>query len=235
MASSMSATARLDPARRLSPFSHRAAAGVLMPFMATFSCLRCGRAWQTRGPDDLEGLVAAVAQTASARPARMAFGGWLRAGVGRASRGQPRAIGSASATGASRALPASAMDRRRGDAGLPPRRGPRRMTIGISVAAPTRMARSTTSPGRWSSTPPRSGSTRCRSRGEIVRAGCRDRLVVAVVGRQGELWCYDAVPETLDEARRRLVAAWACGRTFTSATRWAEPDRSGRWAPFCGF
>ena len=26
-----------------------------MPFMASFNCLWCGRAWETRGPDDLEG------------------------------------------------------------------------------------------------------------------------------------------------------------------------------------
>jgi hypothetical protein len=26
-----------------------------MPFMARFSCLWCGRHWETRGPDDLEG------------------------------------------------------------------------------------------------------------------------------------------------------------------------------------
>ena len=45
----------MDPARRLSPSESRAADRALMPFMATFSCLWCGRAWQTRGPDDLEG------------------------------------------------------------------------------------------------------------------------------------------------------------------------------------
>src|SRR4249920_2201751 len=37
------------------PFESRTANTVLMPFLATFSCLWCGRAWQTHGPDDLEG------------------------------------------------------------------------------------------------------------------------------------------------------------------------------------
>ena len=107
--------------------------------------------------------------------------------------------------------------------------GPRPTTTGISVAAPTPTGRSTTWRGRWSSTPPRSGSTRCRSAGEIVELAAGTGWWSPLLAGKGELWCYDAVPETLDLARRRLVAHGLRAHLHLRDA-WAEPDRPGRCA-----
>ena len=50
---------------------------------------------------------------------------------------------------------------------------------------------------------------------------------------KGELWCYDAVPETLDLARRRLLAHGLRAHLH-ERDAWAEPDRQVD-ALFCGF
>ena len=65
-------------------------------------------------------------------------------------------------------------------------------TTGTCAAGATRAARSTTRPGTPSSTRPGAGSTRCRSRGEIVELAAGTGWWSPLLASKGELSLYDA-------------------------------------------
>ena len=69
--------------------------------------------------------------------------------------------------------------------------------------------------------------------GEIVELAAGTGWWSPLLAGKGELWCYDAVPETLDLARRRLVAHGLRAHLH-QRDAWAEPDRPVD-ALFCGF
>ena len=69
--------------------------------------------------------------------------------------------------------------------------------------------------------------------GEIVELAAGTGWWSPLLAGKGELWCYDAVPETLDLARRRLVAHGLRAHLH-QRDAWAEPDRQVD-ALFCGF
>jgi demethylmenaquinone methyltransferase/2-methoxy-6-polyprenyl-1,4-benzoquinol methylase len=69
--------------------------------------------------------------------------------------------------------------------------------------------------------------------GEIVELAAGTGWWSPLLAGKGELWCYDAVPETLDLARRRLVAHGLRAHLH-ERDAWAEPDRRVD-ALFCGF
>jgi demethylmenaquinone methyltransferase/2-methoxy-6-polyprenyl-1,4-benzoquinol methylase len=222
-----------------------------MPFMARFSCLWCGRAWETRGPDDLEGWAqlcpACVGAAAEDGFRRMR----LRAGLAeRAAAGRVSPIvhpGPASAAGrVPQAAPkaAASTDQPRSDADL----------SGTDLRDALRAyyrARATTyddwylrrgayahgaiddlawtmdldAATLWLDGLPLSG--------EIVELAAGTGWWSPLLAGKGELWCYDAVPETLDLARQRLLAHGLRAHLH-ERDAWTEPDRLVD-ALFCGF
>ena len=104
------------------------------------------------------------------------------------------------------------------------------------VSAPRRLLarrRSTTWRGRWSSTAATLWLDALPLAGEIVELAAGTGWWSPLLAGKGELWCYDAVPETLDLARRRLVAHGLRAHLH-ERDAWAEPDRPVD-ALFCGF
>jgi demethylmenaquinone methyltransferase/2-methoxy-6-polyprenyl-1,4-benzoquinol methylase len=69
--------------------------------------------------------------------------------------------------------------------------------------------------------------------GEIVELAAGTGWWSPLLAGKGELWCYDAVPETLDLARQRLLAHGLRAHLH-QRDAWAEPDRQVD-ALFCGF
>jgi demethylmenaquinone methyltransferase/2-methoxy-6-polyprenyl-1,4-benzoquinol methylase len=60
--------------------------------------------------------------------------------------------------------------------------------------------------------------------GEIVELAAGTGWWSPLLAGKGELWCYDAVPETLDLARGRLLAHGLRAHLH-ERDAWAEPDR----------
>jgi SAM-dependent methyltransferase len=203
-----------------------------MPFMASFSCLWCGRAWETRGPNDLEGwaqlcpdcvgaagddgfrrmrLRAGLAErSAAARPdvGGGAFGGRDRAG-------DHDHAEEAEALRAYYRARAATYD----DWYL--RRGPYAHGAIDDLAWTMDLDAATL----WLDNLPLAG--------EIVELAAGTGWWSPLLAGKGELWCYDAVPETLDLARRRLVAHGLRAHLH-ERDAWAEPDRRVDGL-FCGF
>jgi demethylmenaquinone methyltransferase/2-methoxy-6-polyprenyl-1,4-benzoquinol methylase len=69
--------------------------------------------------------------------------------------------------------------------------------------------------------------------GEIVELAAGTGWWSPLLAGKGELWCYDAVPETLDLARQRLVAHGLRAHLH-ARDAWTEPDRTVD-AVVCGF
>lgn len=200
-----------------------------MPFMATFSCLWCGRAWQTHGPDDLEGwsqlcpdCIGAAGEDGFRRMR-------LRAGLAERAAAS-RAPSAAPTSGASE--PASDMD---ADDSMRAYYRARASTYddwylrrGAYAHGPIddlawQMELDTAT--LWLDALPLAG--------EIVELAAGTGWWSPLLAGKGELWCYDAVPETLDVARRRLVAHGLRAHLH-QRDAWAEPDRSVD-VLFCGF
>jgi SAM-dependent methyltransferase len=229
-----------------------------MPFMATFSCLWCGRAWQTRGPDDLEGWSQlcpdCIGGAGDDGFRRMR----LRAGL--ADRAAASHVPSATPTTDAAAIPAvepsavtaSPVTAAEADVAVDPLLtkvasdvdADEAMRAYYRARAPTYddwyLRRGAYARGPiddlawqmeldtatlWLDALPLGG--------EIVELAAGTGWWSPLLAGKGELWCYDAVPETLDLARRRLVAHGLRAHLH-QRDAWAEPDRSVD-ALFCGF
>ena len=209
-----------------------------MPYRASFACLWCGRAVVDPRPRRPRGLRPAL--PGLRRPGRRERLPPLPAEdcAGRARRPRARRP-------PGRHRPAST-PRRSGRATerppIPGRRdgrllrGARRpsTTTGISGAAATPTARSTTRPGRPSSTRRRCGSTASRSDGRDRRARRRHGLVEPAP-RGEAVSCRSTTPPSapLDLARDRLLAHGLRAHIHVRDA-WAEPDRQVDGV-FCGF
>ena len=212
-----------------------------MPFMPRFSCLWCGRAWETRGSDDLEGWAQLCPDCVGAagddgfRRMRLRAGLAERSAAARlaaapAGSGQhaaqpvdPAGDGGQALDGPDPADPMRAYYRarattyddwylRRGDYAHGP----------IDDLAWTMDLDAAT---LWLDGLPLAG--------EIVELAAGTGWWSPLLAVKGELWCYDAVPETLDVARRRLLAHGLRAHLH-ERDAWAEPDRQVD-AVFCGF
>ncbi len=199
-----------------------------MPFMATFSCLWCGRPWQTRGPDDLEGWSQLCADCIGAAGDDGFRRMRLRAGLAEraaASRTDLAAAGPSSER-------ASDMDADEAMRAYYRARAPtyddwylRRGAYAHGPIDDLAWQMELDSATLWLDALPLAG--------EIVELAAGTGWWSPLLAGKGELWCYDAVPETLDLARRRLVAHGLRAHLH-QRDAWAEPDRSVD-ALYCGF
>jgi demethylmenaquinone methyltransferase/2-methoxy-6-polyprenyl-1,4-benzoquinol methylase len=215
-----------------------------MPFRPSFDCLWCGRRWETRAADDLEGWAQLCADCLGSagdnafRRARLRVGLSERAVSGR--RGgavgavpapspgaQPWAASGASPEraaaaegGSSSHLDVGAADGvERDDWYL--RRG--RFSNGPIDDMAWQMDLDTAT--LWLDGLPLSG--------EIVELAAGTGWWSPLLAGKGELWLYDAGEEPLDRARARLVAHGLRAHLHVRDA-WIEPDRAVD-ALFCGF
>ena len=199
-----------------------------MPFRATFDCLWCGTAAHLPRRPTTSRAGPSSARTASARPATT---GSCGSGCARRSRSAGRRRGRGAAARPPAAPPAAG----RGHAVAPTPtgrhgrllRGPRRRVRRL-VPAPRPLRarrRSTTPPGTPSSTRPAAGSTRCRSRGEIVELAAGTGWWSPLLASQAAS-CRSTTPRAapLDRARERL-------RRPSAARPPPRPRRVGRAGP----
>ncbi|MET1231524.1 MAG: class I SAM-dependent methyltransferase [Candidatus Limnocylindrales bacterium] len=194
--------------------------------MASFSCLWCGRAWETRGPNDLEGWAQLCSDCVGAagddgfRRMRLRAGLAERAAVARPGGGgaaagsKERAEDAATLRAYYRARAASYDD-------WYLRRGPYAHGAIDDLAWTMDLDAATL----WLDGLPLAG--------EIVELAAGTGWWSPLLAGKGELWCYDVVPETLDLARRRLIAHGLRAHLH-ERDAWAEPDRRVD-ALFCGF
>jgi demethylmenaquinone methyltransferase/2-methoxy-6-polyprenyl-1,4-benzoquinol methylase len=215
-----------------------------MPFIATFSCLWCGRAWQTRGPDDLEGWSQLCADCIGAagddgfRRMRLRAGLAERAAASRMLTAAPSGRAGTTAVAADRAVaspssePVSDIDADEAMRAYYRARAPsyddwylRRGAYAHGPIDDLAWQMELDSATLWLDALPLAG--------EIVELAAGTGWWSPLLAGKGELWCYDAVPETLDLARRRLVAHGLRAHLH-QRDAWAEPDRSVD-ALFCGF
>jgi demethylmenaquinone methyltransferase/2-methoxy-6-polyprenyl-1,4-benzoquinol methylase len=212
-----------------------------MPFMARFSCLWCGRDWETRGPDDLEGWAQLCPDCVGAagddgfRRMRLRAGLAERAAAARARTGVP----------ASETVAPSGDDGRASDRDAPDRLVDADTMLAYYRARATvyddwylrrgDYARGAIDDLAW--TMDLDAATLWLDglsiAGEIVELAAGTGWWSPLLAGKGDLWCYDAVPETLDLARRRLVAHGLRAHLH-ERDAWAEPDRQVD-AVFCGF
>jgi len=212
-----------------------------MPFLARFSCLWCGRPWETRGPDDLEGWAQLCPDCVGAAGDDGFRRMRLRAGLAeRAAAGRAREAGHRSETTV--ASPSGSADLEIGDAETP--EGDAAMRAYYRTRASTYdewyLRRGAYSHGpiddlAW--TMDLDAATLWLDglplRGEIVELAAGTGWWSPLLAGKGELWCYDAVPETLDLARQRLIAHGLRAHLH-ERDAWAEPDRRVD-VLFCGF
>jgi demethylmenaquinone methyltransferase/2-methoxy-6-polyprenyl-1,4-benzoquinol methylase len=206
-----------------------------MPFLASFSCLWCGRPWQTRDPDDLEGWAQLCPDCLGAAGEDGFRRMRLRAGLAERARAQTSALAErASGQTAALADPAA----------------PARLETAEEMRAYYR-ARASTYDDWYLRRGPYSHGTlddlawtmdldavtlwldSLPLAGVIVELAAGTGWWSTLLAGKGELWCYDAVPETLDLARRRLLAHGLRAHLH-ERDAWAEPDRRVD-AVFCGF
>jgi demethylmenaquinone methyltransferase/2-methoxy-6-polyprenyl-1,4-benzoquinol methylase len=223
-----------------------------MPFMARFSCLWCGRAWETRGPDDLEGWAQLCPDCVGAagedgfRRMRLRAGLAARAGAGRV----PPTVTEVPAaperppSDASERPPSAASEQPPSDADPPGAEPDAALRAYYRARATTYddwyLRRGAYAHGPiddlawtmdldaatlWLDGLPLSG--------EIVELAAGTGWWSPLLAGKGELWCYDAVPETLDLARQRLLAHGLRAHLH-ARDAWAQPDRQVD-ALFCGF
>lgn len=207
-----------------------------MPFRESFECLWCGRAWTTRSGSDLEGW-AGLCPDCLGRAQDNPF---LRFRL-RSALAERAANGSGEPSGAARAAGAVAVADRRPD---PPVDLGEQMKAYYAARAPEydqwylREGRYSRGPvldlpwhaevdeaGQWLDALP--------IHGEIVELAAGTGWWSTLLAQKGELWMYDAVPEPLDVARRRLVAHGLRAHLHLRDA-WEEPDRQVD-ALFCGF
>ncbi len=206
--------------------------------MTRFSCLWCGRAWETRGPDDLEGWAQLCPDCVGAagddgfRRMRLRTGLAERAAAARAQTRAPvpRPV-DRRAAGAGGQAPDGHAD---ADAMLAYYRARaatyddwylRRGDYAHGAIDDLAWTMDLDAATLWLDGLPLAG--------EIVELAAGTGWWSPLLAGKGELWCYDAVPETLDLARRRLLAHGLRAHLH-ERDAWAEPDRQVD-AVFCGF
>lgn len=178
-----------------------------MPFRAAFDCLWCGRRWETRTPDDLEGWAQLCADCVGSAGDNAFRRARLKTALAE------RAAGT-------RPVPATTIPEglERDDWYL--RRG-RFSTGHIEDMAWQMDLDAATS---WLDALPLSG--------EIVELAAGTGWWSPLLAGKGELWVYDVSPEALDRARQRLVAHGLRAHLHPRDA-WAEPDRTVD-AVYCG-
>jgi SAM-dependent methyltransferase len=165
-----------------------------MAFRQRFDCLWCGRAWEVRGPDDLEGWAKLCPDCLG----KADDNGFLRARLRAGLRDRAAAAAARSATvidqadtaagGAAATKPGAAFEDwylRRGRFSRGPLRdGPWSMELEDVT--------------RWLDAQPLGGT--------IVELGAGSGWWSGLLAEKGELWLYDADGDALELARQRLVA-----------------------------
>ena len=218
-----------------------------MPFMPRFSCLWCGRAWETRGPDDLEGWAQLCPDCVGAagddgfRRMRLRTGLAERA----AARSPSLAVAHHAGQPAHDARPSPAA------AAGPEPADPAHDGGDADTMHAYYRARATTYDDWYLRRGAYSHGTiedlawtmdldaatlwldEQSLAGEIVELAAGTGWWSPLLAGKGELWCYDAVPETLDLARVRLLAHGLRAHLH-ERDAWAEPDRRVDGL-FCGF
>src|SRR4051794_7362527 len=206
-----------------------------MPFRESFDCLWCGRAWTTRSGSDLEGWSALCPDCLGRAQDNPFLRFRLRAAL--AERAAGGSSGHAGATATSAAAVAVA------ERPVPIDEG-EQMKDYYAARAPEydqwylREGRYSRGPvldlpwhreldevGQWLDGLP--------IHGEIVELAAGTGWWSTLLAQKGELWMYDAVPEPLDVARRRLVSHGLRAHLHLRDA-WDEPDRQVD-ALFCGF
>lgn len=150
-----------------------------MPFRARFECLWCGRTWDTRSDDDLEGWATLCPECLGRADDNGFLRGRLRTGL--------RERAAAVSGVVSRAVSGAGDDwylRRGRFARGPLHDGPWQMELDEVI--------------RWADELP--------VRGTIVELGAGTGWWSALLADRGELWCYEADQAALEVAQRRLVA-----------------------------
>jgi SAM-dependent methyltransferase len=181
-----------------------------MPFRPSFDCLWCGRRWETRAAEDLEGWAQLCADCLGSAGDNEFRRARLRAGLAE------RAV---SGRGDGEAPAASVADGvERDDWYL--RRG--RFSNGPIDDMAWQMELDTAT--LWLDGLPLSG--------EIVELDAGTGWWSPLLAGKGELWLYDAREEPLERARARLVAHGLRAHLHMRGA-WVEPDRTVD-AVFCG-
>jgi SAM-dependent methyltransferase len=191
-----------------------------MPFRPAFECLWCGRAWETRSPADLEGWAGLCADCLGKAQDNPFLRFRLRAAL--AERASNVAPGLSVAEVA--APPPAAADEAAEMKAYYAARAPEydqgylregRYSRGPVLDLPWH--HELDEAGQWLDALP--------IRGEIVELAAGTGWWSTLLAQKGELWMYDAVPEPLDVARRRLVAHGLRAHLHLRDA-WEEPDRA---------
>jgi demethylmenaquinone methyltransferase/2-methoxy-6-polyprenyl-1,4-benzoquinol methylase len=208
-----------------------------MPFMARFSCLWCGRDWETRGQDDLEGWAQLCPDCVGAagddgfRRMRLRAGLAERGAAAREPDLLPAAAGVATSEPAGRPtwsdddIDRSMRDYYRARAATYDDWYLRRGAYAHGPIDDLAWTMDLDAATLW--------LDRLPFAGEIVELAAGTGWWSPLLAGKGELWCYDAVPETLDLARRRLLAHGLRAHLH-ERDAWEDPDRQVD-ALFCGF
>jgi len=191
-----------------------------MPFRATFDCLWCGRAWATRGPDDLEGW----AQLCPDCLGRAGDNGFLRARLQRAlaERGRAAAAAAGGARSGADELVAYYEARAAEYDDWYLRRG--RYSHGPADDMAWRMELDQAT--QWLDGLP--------FEGRIVELAAGTGWWSPLLAARGELWCYDAAAAPLDRARERLLAHGLRAHLHVRDA-WATPEAPPARGLFLGF
>ena len=195
-----------------------------MPFRAAFDCLWCGRAWQTRGPADLEGW-ASLCPDCLGRAQDNSF---LRFRLRAALQERARSATPATELAVSAANADPDLDMRAYYAARAPeyddwymRRGCYSRGPVLDLAWQMELDQAT----QWLDRQP--------LRGEIVELAAGTGWWSPLLAQKGELALYDINAEPLELARERLLAHGLRAHIHVRDA-WAEPDRQVD-ALFCGF
>jgi SAM-dependent methyltransferase len=223
-----------------------------VPFRESFDCLWCGRDWTTRGGDDLEGWAALCPDCLGRAQDNDFLRYRLRAAIrDRAAALKPPASADEGAPAASRGAAVEAAASSLPHANAAPAVAPEvvaeqdaELKAYYAARAPEyddwylRRGRYTRGPVRdlaWHGE--MDEVTRwldgLRISGEIVELAAGTGWWSPLLAQKGELSIYDAVPEPLDLARKRLVAHDLRAHIHVRDA-WDEPDRKVD-ALFCGF
>ncbi|MFN8623672.1 MAG: class I SAM-dependent methyltransferase [Chloroflexota bacterium] len=209
-----------------------------MPFRSSFDCLWCGRAWQTRTADDLEGWAQLCPDCVGKADGNGFLSFRLRQGLTERSRAARGEDGGAEATPAAPASapPSVRPDPAALDAGI------RAWFAALGPGWDDRYVRG----GRFSRGPVRDLAwqmeldavttwlDRLPLRGDLVELAAGTGWWSPLLVGKGELSLYDADEALLDVARRRLVAHGLRAHLHVRDA-WAEPDRpvdalfAGHW------
>jgi SAM-dependent methyltransferase len=211
-----------------------------VPFRSTFDCLWCGRAWTTRGPNDLEGW----AQLCPECLGKAGENPFLRSRLRSAITDRARAT-STSATDDAPQPPVPTSSGSASTAVAPPPDLARDMVAYYEARAPEyddwyrRRGRYSHGPvhdtaweaeldaaTRWLDALP--------LRGRIVELAAGTGWWSPLLASKGELSAYDAAPATLDRARDRLLAHGLRAHLHVRDA-WAEPEGDPADALFAGF